>query len=300
MRLWAPSAVGSDIPRSAGQYVARKMGSLIVFLLGLNRGGFLATEIVQQIYPVIAIPTKFGDLRCRGGHGRLRWRALTFYREEPETIQWLECMKPGDVFWDIGANVGLYSIYAAKAAKCKVLAVEPEAQNYALCLENIVLNEMQEFVEAANFAIASRLGIGKLRIPAVTKGGAYNQFAIELDGPGSLKNGRGSGPISQTSIGVSLDDLVDKFCFEYPTYIKLDVDGNEPEIISGAIRVLNHERCKSLLVEVDQSDPRHGAMLEQLRGLGYKCISERSNWESRPRREREEVHPNTNMIFSRI
>ena len=132
-------AMGSDVARSRRQFLARKLASVVVGALGLNRAGFLATEIAQQVNPVCTIPTAFGQIHCKGGHGRLRWRALTFYTEEPETIKWLDGMKKDDLFWDIGANVGLYSIYAAKSSGCRVLAVEPEAQNYALLLENILL-----------------------------------------------------------------------------------------------------------------------------------------------------------------
>ena len=48
------------------------------------------------------------------------YRCKTFKTKEPDTLTWIEQMGEDSVFWDIGANVGLYSIYAAKYNKCKV------------------------------------------------------------------------------------------------------------------------------------------------------------------------------------
>ena len=71
-----------------------------------------------------------------------KWRIDTLYTKEPDTIQWLQAMKPGEVLYDVGANIGQYSIYAAKRG-VKVFAFEPESQNYALLCKNIVLNKLE-------------------------------------------------------------------------------------------------------------------------------------------------------------
>lgn len=292
-----PSARGSDAPRSFKQYLARQFGALVVSILRLNRAGFITTEIVQQIDPIYTIPSSFGGIRCKCGHGRLRWRAETFYTEEPQTISWLEAITRDDYLWDIGANVGLYSIYPAKRSGCKVLASEPEAQNFALLIENIVLNAVQELVEASNLPISQSFGLGRLHVHDLTKGGAYNQFEPISDS--SQRNGewQAAGPLSQVQIGVSLDDLVSRFGFDYPTHVKIDVDGNEPDIIAGASRVLGSEQCTHLLIEVETNNPRHLEMVESIKELGFHLASERSNWESREHREGEHEYPVTNMIF---
>lgn len=127
LRSFDPAAFGSDTARSRKQIWARRLADVIVGLLGLNRGGFLATEIAQKIAPVIEIPIQSGTLRCRGGHGRLRWRMETFFTEEPETILWLDSFSPDAVFWDVGANVGLYGIPAINKA-----AASPAMQGLAI------------------------------------------------------------------------------------------------------------------------------------------------------------------------
>ena len=119
-----PLALGSDVARSRKQYWARRFASWFVASAGLNRSGLIATEIVQAINPVVTIATANGTLLCRTGHGRLVWRARTFHTEEPETIRWLDGIGERDVYWDVGANIGLYAIYAAKFRGCPVVALK--------------------------------------------------------------------------------------------------------------------------------------------------------------------------------
>lgn len=285
-----PSARGSDVARNPRQHYARRLGDLVIGLLGLNRTGFVATEIVQKIAPVCEIATRKGTLLSRGGHGRLVWRADTFYTEEPETITWLDRLTPDDVLWDIGANVGLYSLYAAKVTGCRVLSAEPEAQNFALLMENIAMNGLAERITATNLAITDRTDLGRLAVHAITKGGAYNQFAAAEVPPAA---------ITQLTMGASMDDLVERFGCPMPTFVKIDVDGNEPDIIAGASKVLADSRLKSLLIEIRTDLPDHMAIVERLASFGFKVESRRSNWESRENRDRESEYPADNMIFVR-
>jgi len=288
MRRYDVSALGSDVPRSYRQYLARRWAAWIVGVLGLNRPGFLSTEIVQQIHPLCTIPTRRGPMRCVGGHGRLRWRALTFYTEEPDTIRWLDALTEHDVLWDIGANVGLYAMYAAKIARCRVVAFEPEAQNYALLLQNMALNGVQALIDATNIAVTNDLGLGWLSVHAMTKGGAYNAFHLST---GAMERTRQApdATVAQVQVGASLDDLVTKFHFPFPTHLKIDVDGTEPDIVAGGSRVLSDPRCVSVLIEVQWKDPAHVQMVERLEAWGYRCAVRSS-----PGR-----YPAANMVFER-
>ena len=68
-------------------------------------------------------------------------RAVTLFTKEPETIAWIDDrVLPGDVFYDIGANIGVFSLYSAKVKKATVIAFEPHAKNYGILNENIFLN----------------------------------------------------------------------------------------------------------------------------------------------------------------
>jgi FkbM family methyltransferase len=273
-----PLALGSDVPRSRRQYWRRKFAKAVVSMLRLNRCGPLATEIVQAIDPVLSIETKHGRLLCRGGHGRLVWRAATFHTEEPKTIRWLDSIGVNDCYWDIGANVGLYAIYVAKFRGCGVFAFEPEAQNYALLIENMVLNDVD--IDAMPLAIHDRPSLGNLQMPYLTKGGAYNNFNGAVGTNGGHR---------QRMFGTSVDDLVNNYGLPYPTHLKIDVDGNEPMILEGASKVLKSAR--SLLVEIDKSSPEAMGIFDILKAEGFKVASDSPAL-------RRDVHT-ANVIFSR-
>jgi FkbM family methyltransferase len=289
------SAIASDIPRSRKQWLARGLSNAVIKTLGLNRPGFWRTEFLQILQPTVTIETAYGPLLCRCNHGRLLWRAQTFHTEEPETVQWLDSLTPDDTLWDIGANVGLYSLYAAKFRGCHVLAVEPESQNYALLVDNIALNGVGKLCLPACMGITRQFGLQKLDVLYLTKGAAYNSCAPFSNG----QTGSGKGTIQQLLFGVSLDDLVLKYGLPAPTHLKVDVDGLEPEIIDGAQSVLSGDRLSSILIEINRSSERDLAIPSNLKKHGFELVSERSNWESRSNRAREQECPTTNLIFVR-
>ena len=86
-----------------------------------------------------------------GERNRELWRAETYETKEPDTIEWIDSFfREGDVIYDIGANIGQYSLYAAKKLKgnCRILAFEPEALNYSKLNKNIVLNNLTDSITA--------------------------------------------------------------------------------------------------------------------------------------------------------
>jgi FkbM family methyltransferase len=299
--------LGSDVARSRRQLLARKIARSIVALLGLNRSGYLATEIVQAINPVVSIDTAYGPLLCRGGHGRLVWRARTFHTEEPETIRWLDNIGRDDVYWDIGANVGLYAIYVAKFRGCRVVAFEPEAQNYALLIENLVLNKIDSARTLAGcLALGDRAGVGALQVRYLTKGGAYNLFRSAAtdsrEAPASFSAAASDtlgAEYRQLTYGATIDDLVFNQGLPAPTHIKIDVDGNEPAIISGCRELLKSTQLRSLLVEINKKSPADLAIVDIIGSYGFRVTSDVSVWESKRERSRENDMPAANMIFTR-
>lgn len=303
-----PLALGSDVARSRKQLWLRKIAKFIISLLGLNKDGALATEILQASNPVISIPTlRLRSLVCRGGHGRLKWRAESFLTEEPDTIAWLDQLTSDDIYWDIGANVGLYAIYAAKFCHCKVLAFEPEAQNYSLLIDNMILNGMfnnDKFL-ASPVALAEKSGFGRLQMRYFTKGGAHNLFVnsdndeVPLSIQAVVRESLGNN-YQQLNYSTTLDDLIYKHNFPYPTHIKIDVDGTEPKIIKGGKNILASRLVKSILIEVNKKSEDDKEMLDYLIGNGYKMIVESPVWGTKPERSREADYPVANIILNRI
>ena len=77
----------------------------------------------------------------------IKWRIDTLLTKEPETIEWINNFKDNKelVFWDIGANIGLYSIYAALRYKdIKIISFEPSTNNLRILSRNISINQLDE------------------------------------------------------------------------------------------------------------------------------------------------------------
>lgn len=185
-----------------------------------------------------------------------KWRVDTLYTKEPDTIEWLKGMKPGEVLYDVGANIGLYSIFAAKRG-VRVCAFEPESQNFAVLIKNIAINRL-EHCEAYPLCLGERLAIDTLRLSCLTAGGSCHSFGEDMDYHGNEK----TFAADQGSVSVSMNDFVYLSKKPLPDYIKIDVDGFEHYVLSGASDcILN---AKSILCEMDSNRKEHVCWSERL------------------------------------
>ena len=89
---------------------------------------------------------------------------MTLLDKEPATIRWIDTFAPGEVLWDIGANIGIYSLYAGVVKRVEVLAFEPAAFNHAVLCDNIRLNGLDDRVAAYGLAFSDRSGLGTLTV----------------------------------------------------------------------------------------------------------------------------------------
>ena len=174
------------------------------------------------------------------------WRAKTLLTKEPETIEWINGFNKSEVLWDIGANVGVFSLYAALRG-LQVLAFEPSPSNYYLLSKNIEINNFDSKISAYCMALNNETKLDFFYMANSDLGGALNSFGEARDWQGKVFNAQ----LKQSMIGFSLDNFIEKFDPPFPNHIKLDVDGIEDSIIKGAKNSLGDKRLKSVLVELD-------------------------------------------------
>ena len=95
-----------------------------------------------------------------------KYRARSFNDKEPEMLNWLdEHLRDGDVFFDVGANVGIYSIYAAlRNSDVTVYAFEPEYSNLHQLKQNILNNQLANKIEIYSIAFSDKSGISYLHL----------------------------------------------------------------------------------------------------------------------------------------
>ena len=200
------------------------------------------------------------------------WRARTLLTKEPETIEWIDSFRDGDVFWDVGANVGVYSLYAAITGKLDVLAFEPSASNYLLLNRNLEINRLSERVRAYCVAFAGETRIDSLNMQSTQFGGAMSSFAERHDHAGQ----EFVPSFRQGAVGYAIDDFIATFNPPFPNHLKIDVDGIEGRIVAGAKKTLADPRLRSLSIELeaDREDYTKG-VLARLETVGLKLVSRR-------------------------
>lgn len=149
--------------------------------------------------------------------------------------------KENAVLWDIGTNIGLYSILAANSSKNvkKVVSYEPEPRCIERIKENSTLNSLEK-VQVFPFALADTEGFFNLTIN--DEYGAGNHSLVHS----SVSEGQ-----SVLKVKVETgDNIIAKYGEEIPTVVKIDVEGAEIKVIEGMPKTLSHPECLAVMCEV--------------------------------------------------
>ena len=211
---------------------------------------------------------KFGDISVQyvTPNTLTKWRVDSLFEKEPVTIQWIAGFKSGEVLVDIGANVGMYTVWAAKTRGVRVAAFEPESQNFSLLNRNIFVNGLGHLVNAYCLAMSDAAGLSQLHLSNFVAGGSCHSLGEEVD----FSHQPMTPAYSQGCISARLDDVVASGVVPEPDHIKIDVDGFEPKVIAGARRIVGGRKLRSMLIEVNHNLPDHLKMVAELNALGFR------------------------------
>jgi len=224
-------------------------------LFGGERKNLILSNLVEQLSPVYSQTTRHGSINffCFGEIPL--WRAETLLTKEPETIEWIDSFKEGEVLWDIGANIGCYSLYAAKKG-ISVFSFEPSAANFFLLQKNIEINQLDKKIQAFCLAFSDVSETGYLNMSSIQMGGAINTFG-EATEKFEFMEDTCNVKFQQGILGFSIDEFIRYFKVPVPNHIKIDVDGIEEKIICGAKKTLLDKNVKSILIELDLNPSRY-------------------------------------------
>lgn len=168
--------------------------------------------------------------------------------KEPETACWIRrVIKPGSVFYDIGACVGSYSLIAS-ALGATVHAFEPSATNYQQLQKNIWLNRSTDLT-AWPVALTSNTTALRIGLSSLEAGAASHDVSDLGNKPDQRVALQGNERVEQSAIGFTLDEFAATFHLPPPTDIKIDVDGGEVSVLEGARETI--KLARSVMVEVD-------------------------------------------------
>ncbi len=222
----------------------------------------VANALLQQH----AVATRHGPLVFVTTHPEALQFPRNLVGREPETIEWIDAFEAPCTFWDVGANVGTYALYAALRPGIEALAFEPAAATYAALCRNIEANGSGERVRAFCIALSGNTQLGSLNMSATNAGNSFNSFE-------STENCFGN-PIDikfrQATVGFSIDEFRLLFGLAPPNYLKIDVDGTEAQILAGAAATLADPALRSVLIELEVADTeRNARIVERLERAGF-------------------------------
>jgi FkbM family methyltransferase len=193
-------------------------------------------------------------------------------KKEPETVQWIETFfRKGDVFYDIGANIGAYSLVASKFfdGKVTVYAFEPASPNFAQLCKNLVLNGSVGSVVPLPIALSDRTSIVNFNLQNLVPGGAIHALGEPVDGEGNVF----TPVVRQPVLSYRVDDFIKQFQIPIPAHIKIDVDGSELSVLKGMDKTLNDHSLRSMLLELNVGTGYEREILDFLAIKGFEVHS---------------------------
>ena len=143
-------------------------------------------------------------------------------------------LRRGDFFVDVGANQGSYSLIAAGVAGANVLAVEPVPTTYSLLTECIRINGLADKITPLQVALNSAANAGNDMWFSTDKG-TTNSFV--------------DGEYAGAAVKVRVSTLDNECAGLNPVLIKIDVEGFEEDVLSGAPKILSMESLQAVIIE---------------------------------------------------
>jgi FkbM family methyltransferase len=162
-------------------------------------------------------------------------------------------LRPGEIFVDVGANIGAFTILATGVAGAKTIAFEPSADTFYLLERNIRLNGLQNSV--------------KVLCTAVGRNDGEAQFSVGL----GTENHITDGSAANGSLNVKMTTLDKELVGQPPDLLKMDVEGFETEAFAGATYTLRQPRLQAIIVERNNLGARYGFDEESLHREIRQC-----------------------------
>lgn len=194
-------------------------------------------------------------------------RPVSLWIKEQGTMEWIESeVRPDDVFLDIGANIGIYTIASALriGPAGKVYAFEPHKVNAVSLLRNVQANGLGSRVEVFSCALSDSEGMLDFNYASLSSASTASQLGHRRI-PGSSQE---FAPVASEKVySTSVDNLISRRSLRPPTLVKIDVDGNEIAILRGMKGLLaDGQRPRAVQVELNVGEQANITSLMEASG----------------------------------
>ena len=174
----------------------------------------------------------------------------------------LHVLRAEDVFVDVGANVGSYSILAGRVVGARTYALEPVPDTYKRLVANIRVNHSEGIVRCINNGVSAAPGFAK--------------FTSNLDSMNHVLGNEEEDEHS-SSVSVAVTTLDDILANEAPSLLKIDVEGYESPVVEGASRTLQKASIHSVIMEMNGSGARYdykeSRIVEKMLEYGFQTYT---------------------------
>jgi FkbM family methyltransferase len=208
---------------------------------------YIRFNTIQKIYPKARVYKWIGNLKFYAHIGDAGIVANIYYKlfDYEDSMFLIHHLKKDDLFVDVGANVGHYSLLAAGICEAEVMAFEPIPSTFSKLNSNVNLNKLSNKVKLFN------IGIGEES--------SYLNFTINKDVMNSVAQEYDK-DIVRVEV-LRLDDLLKD---KTPVFLKIDVEGFEYFVLKGATNVLAKESLKYIIIEFNFSSSKYGHTNEEI------------------------------------
>jgi FkbM family methyltransferase len=287
----ADDALRRDFERRLAESSDAEAAGLLASLVGEMRVE-AAAMLMERLPPTYALDYASHPIRLLVTSTQIGQRLISV-EKEPFTVEWIEhSIHDDDVFYDIGANVGAYSLIAAKATsnRARVFSFEPSPASFLDLARNVALNGCSGSITPLPLALWSANELLTLASSSSVAGAAQHRVTPQI---GTPEEG------SETIIGIRLDDLVQRFGLPVPTHAKIDTDGYEVDVLVGAERTLVRDEWRSIIIELDRDDTSRNKQIRTiLADAGFGVARQHSRLPS-PAFPDPDSRPDVYWTFSR-
>lgn len=231
------------------------LNRVFFFFFKRNFTGWLIFFLQEKSYKKINLKDQ-NQLIFFTPNNLVDWRVRTLLSKEPDTIRWINNFEKNKnkeiIFWDIGANIGLFSIYSAQKHRgnIKVIAFEPSSSNLRVLTRNISINNFSDKIFINQIALTNKKNVFlDMNEPNFIEGSSLNTFGEKFNFEGKNFLAKQKYKI----FGTTIDTMVDKGYLDIPNYVKIDVDGLEHLILEGGDKMFNNKKIRSVLIEVNEN-----------------------------------------------